>query len=172
MALGYTVRAFIGNYKWTVDSLNQNAELEMMVCKVGGSFFRPDMLESLAGFLCAGEGVTGMWHGKVEVLALLLPIPHFPGCSISCMAVSGCKIALLNIPPSLVDGQGLYSLWNKAWPSPLRKHWHIQVILSMLLAKLRIWGFLKLGGQLEPHLLCHPPAAPRGTTASRENWDC
>lgn len=44
----------------------------------------------------------------------------------------------VNIPPSLMGAQGLDSLWNKAWPSPLHgKHWHIQVILSTLFSRLR-----------------------------------
>lgn len=93
--------------------------------------------ESLARFLHAREELA-CGTARVEVLALPLPVLHCPGCSISCMAIPGYKMALGEYPPFLMGAQGLDSLWNKAWPSPLHgKHWHIQVILSTPFSKLR-----------------------------------
>lgn len=140
MALGFTIRASTNNYKWTANSLNQNAELEMTVCRIGGSSSQTT---------CAGD--RRAWPGSSVRGRVSLACGHSkgggagtppsrPGCSISCMAIPGCKIALYEYLPFLVSAQGLYSLWNKAWPSPLHgRHWHIQVILSMLFSKL---GFL------------------------------
>lgn len=169
MALGDTIRALTGNYKWTANSWNQNAELEMVVCAVGGSSSQTT---------CAGEPgqaplCQGGCHWRVAQQGWRCWHSPFPSCTVLAAAFPAwqsldVREPYVNIPPFFVGAQGLYSLWKKAWPSlPHGKHWHIQVIVSRLFSKLRTGVFVKLGGQLGPCLLCHPPAAPCGTTAGR-----
>lgn len=153
MALGFTIRALTSNYKWTANSLNQNAEFEMMVCRIGGSSSQST---------CAGEPGQGGCHWHVAQQGWRCWHSPFPPRTALAAAFPAwqsldARQPYVNISPSLVSAQGLYSLWNKAWPSPLHgKHWHIQVILSTLFSKLRTGVFVTLGGQLGPRLLCHP----------------
>lgn len=117
---------------------------------------RPHVQESLARFLHAREELA-CGTARVELLALPLPVPHCPGCSISCMAIPGCKRAPCEYPPFPRGCSGTVKPVEQslALPTPREALAHSGHSLHALL-KAQNWGFLKLGGQLGPCLLCHP----------------
>lgn len=94
---------------------------------------------------------------RVEVLALPLPAPHCPGCSISCMAIPGCKTALCEYLPFPCECSGTLQPVEQslALSTPWEALAHSGHSLHALL-KAQNWVFVTLGGQLGPRLLCHP----------------
>lgn len=105
MVWGYAIRALTGNYKWIANSLNQNVRLDIMVCTVSGSSLQiPHAGEP--GQVSLGQGVCHQHvaQQRVEVLALHLSTLYCPGCSISCMAIPGCEMALCGTFPHGCSG--------------------------------------------------------------------
>lgn len=115
---------------------------------------------------------------RVEVLALPLPAPHCPGCSISCVAVPGCKIALCEYPPFLWHLpscvlRGRTACGTKpGHPHSAGSHWHIQVILSMLFAKLMAWGFCRTWRPAGATFAVSSPSSSSWDHCRQGNWNC
>lgn len=117
---------------------------------------RPHMQESLVRFLHAKEELA-CGTARVEVLALPLPVLHCPGCSISCMAIPGCKMAPCEYPPFPhgCSGTGQPVEQSLALPTAREALAHSGHSLHALL-KAQNRGFGKLEGSWD-HVCCVTP---------------
>lgn len=121
---------------------------------------------------------------RAEVLALPFPVPHCPGCNISCMAIPGCKIVICEyLPfPCECSGTGQPVEQSLALPTPWEALAHSGHSLHALL-KAQNQGFCDSwrpagtmsapSSSLWDH--CRQGTAPSSSLwdhCRQGNWDC
>lgn len=129
------------------------------------------MQESLARFLCAPEGVTSMWHNQDGGAGTPPSHPTLPSLQ---HFLRGCKIALCEYPPfpwhlpscMLRDRSACGT--KPGHPHSTGSTGTFRSFSPCSSQSSEPGVYVEAGGQLGPHLLCHPPAAPCGTTAGRK----